>query len=169
MSRIIPEFLDNINSKGNRKEKEAAKFSKKKVIPIVFEDSDDDEEISENQNPSNCKVVKIQRSGGKITVDCDVYIGRRCTMGGWNLSESKWHNPFKVTEKNTIYQVLDDYRCYVKGTDNLMNSLFELKGKILGCWCKKKGHEHCHGDVLVELLNEQIIEMNKKKFKKDKN
>lgn len=33
----------------------------------------------------------------------------------------------------------------------LMKSLPELKGKTLGCWCKPYP---CHGDVLVELLNE---------------
>jgi hypothetical protein len=33
-----------------------------------------------------------------------------------------------------------------------MNSLHELKGKTLGCWCKKKSSDACHGDVLVELI-----------------
>ena len=32
----------------------------------------------------------------------------------------------------------------------LMNSLSELRGKRLGCWCKP---ERCHGNVLIELLN----------------
>jgi len=33
-----------------------------------------------------------------------------------------------------------------------MKDLQELEGKVLGCWCSP--HE-CHGDVLVELLEEQ--------------
>lgn len=29
--------------------------------------------------------------------------------------------------------------------------LLELRGKVLGCWCKPKA---CHGDVLVKLIEE---------------
>jgi hypothetical protein len=32
-----------------------------------------------------------------------------------------------------------------------MKALFELKGKILGCWCHPLP---CHGDVLVKLIKE---------------
>ena len=32
---------------------------------------------------------------------------------------------------------------------NLYDDLDELKGKILGCWCKPN---KCHGDVLIKLL-----------------
>jgi len=35
-----------------------------------------------------------------------------------------------------------------------MASLHELKGKRLGCFCKPK---LCHGDVLVELINDMDI------------
>jgi hypothetical protein len=41
-------------------------------------------------------VVHMKRAGGKVVQDCDVYIGRRMTMGGWNLPQSKWHNPFTI-------------------------------------------------------------------------
>jgi hypothetical protein len=34
--------------------------------------------------------------------------------------------------------------------DILINQVSELKGKILGCWCKPKP---CHGDILVELAD----------------
>ena len=33
----------------------------------------------------------------------------------------------------------------------LLSCLGELKGKVLGCFCKPKA---CHGDVLVELVND---------------
>lgn len=180
-SRHIPEFLKTINSKSDVSKKLLNKRSVKQV-EIVFESSDDsseDESIENNEskdeynesNPSGCRVVKIARKGGKIAVDCDVYIGRRCTMGGWDLKESKWHNPFKVDDKNPIDKVLDDFYYYIKsfethescnGESNLMNDLYELKGKVLGCWCKIKGNEPCHGDVLINLLNEQI--RNKRKL-----
>ena len=32
-----------------------------------------------------------------------------------------------------------------------MGCLGELRGKILGCWCKPKP---CHGDILVKLVEE---------------
>lgn len=177
MSRPLPTFLKKIIAK-----KEVIVEKKKKIVEIVFEsESESEEELpdeneivlesgdsdSDDENPSGCTVVKIARKSGKIDVDCDVYIGRRCTMGGWNLKESKWHNPFKVDEKNTIDKVLEDFLFYMKssgrfGGRNLMEDLPELKGKVLGCWCKKKGNEPCHGDVLVNLLNEQIRDERKK-------
>ena len=33
-----------------------------------------------------------------------------------------------------------------------MESLIELEGKVLGCWCHP---EPCHGDILVKLLREK--------------
>ena len=33
----------------------------------------------------------------------------------------------------------------------LLDQLHELKNKLLGCWCKPLP---CHGDVLVELVNQ---------------
>lgn len=176
MSRTLPIFLKKIISKKeNKPKRKFEKITPKKVVEIVFEsedellendviiftsESDDDDD---DVNPSGCTVVKITRKGGKVDVDCDIYIGRRCTMGGWNLQESKWHNPFKVDEENTIHKVINDFYLYMKGSArfggrNLMAELHELKGKVLGCWCKKKGNEPCHGDVLVKLLNEQIRE-----------
>lgn len=83
----------------------------------------------------------------------DVYIGR----------PSKWGNPFIILE-NRIYfkrcvdtskiltreEAINKYREWIVTQKHLMNSLDEIRGKILGCWCKPKA---CHGDVLVELCN----------------
>ena len=33
----------------------------------------------------------------------------------------------------------------------LYNSLMELDGKVLGCWCEPSP---CHGHALVQLINE---------------
>jgi len=70
---------------------------------------------------------------------------------------SKWANPFKIdkkaTDKNAERQrVIDAYREYILGEPELLADLEELRGKTLGCWCHP---EPCHGDVLVELLNER--------------
>lgn len=77
----------------------------------------------------------------------DVYIGR----------PSKWGNPyshkegtlaeFKVNSRN---EAVSKYEDYLLSNEPLLNSLHELKGLTLGCWCKP---QKCHGDILVKLLN----------------
>ena len=50
---------------------------------------------------------------------------------------------------------IEKYREYIiKKLDKdpeLVKELRQLKGKNLGCWCKPND---CHGDVLIELINE---------------
>jgi hypothetical protein len=79
-----------------------------------------------------------------IVVHCktaryDVYIGR----------PSKWGNPFEIGKDGTRKEVIDKYRDYILSNSDLLEALPELEGKTLGCWCPPKP---CHGDVLVELL-----------------
>ena len=76
----------------------------------------------------------------------DVYIGR----------PTKWGNPFTIGKDGTREQVIEKYKEWVQHQSDLMNSLGELKGKVLGCWCKPK---KCHGDILVE-LSENYIKKN---------
>ena len=80
----------------------------------------------------------------------DVYIGRG----------SKWGNPFthiadKKTKADFIVasrdEAIESYRDWLLKQPQLLNDLHELKGKTLGCFCKPK---KCHGDILVELVNE---------------
>lgn len=70
----------------------------------------------------------------------DVYIGR----------PSKWGNPFVVGKDGTREQVVEKYRKYLLSRKDLLDSIGELKGKILGCWCSP---QVCHGDVLAEIAN----------------
>lgn len=72
----------------------------------------------------------------------DVYIGR----------PSIWGNPFKIGRHGTREEVIDRYREWVQGQTQLMNQIPYLRGKVLGCWCKPAA---CHGDVLVELAQQQ--------------
>ncbi len=69
----------------------------------------------------------------------DIYIGR----------PSKWGNPFVIGKDGDREQVIEKYREWIKQQPELLESLPELKGKVLGCWCPPK---KCHGDVLVELI-----------------
>lgn len=91
----------------------------------------------------------------------DVYIGRG----------SKWGNPYTtIKDRNTLAsevvetskEAISRYKEHVLNSPELINSLHELEGKTLGCFCKPKP---CHGDVLLELLTvrklKKIIETNK--------
>lgn len=79
----------------------------------------------------------------------DVYIGR----------PSKWGNPYShlgvpgTIKVDSIEEAIDKYRAMIeqKIIIGAINSedLSELRGKILGCWCKPGP---CHGDVLIEML-----------------
>jgi hypothetical protein len=63
---------------------------------------------------------------------------------------SKWGNPFIVGRDGTRSEVIEKHRAWIVKQPHLMADLYELRGKVLGCWCHKK---KCHGDVLVELAN----------------
>lgn len=91
-----------------------------------------------------CKVVHCKKE------KYEVYIGRG----------SKWGNPYThIKDRPTagIYvcgtreEAISEYKHYILNNSKLMAALPELKGKILGCWCKPQS---CHGDVLLELINE---------------
>lgn len=76
----------------------------------------------------------------------DIYIGRG----------SKWGNPYshkKETSAKFIVKTREEaikkYEKYLLSNKKLFNSLHELKGKRLGCWCKPKS---CHGDILKKYV-----------------
>jgi len=98
------------------------------------------------------EVVKLRRRGGQIVQGADIYIGRRCTLGGWNLPASKWANPFSVREHGREKSLLL-YEDYLRRSPDLLRALPELEGKILGCWCKP---DSCHGDILIKLYSESV-------------
>jgi hypothetical protein len=98
------------------------------------------------------QVVKLKRKNNILVTSCDVYIGRAIHRGGWNIPTSKWANPFKTKDFNSREECLRCYEVYVRNNPVLYSSLYELEGKVLGCWCKP---DPCHGDVLIKLLNEK--------------
>lgn len=100
------------------------------------------------------QVVRIRRQGGVSVINYDLYIGRRFNMGGWDLPESKWHNPFRVDRDGTREECLARYETYVRGRPDLMAALPELEGLTLGCWCHP---ERCHGDILAKLFCERVL------------
>ena len=83
----------------------------------------------------------------------DVYIGRG----------SKWGCPYTIIKDRPTLakeivaskeEALSKYNVYVLNTPELMESLDELDGKVLGCFCKP---EPCHGDVLLELIAQKKL------------
>jgi hypothetical protein len=83
----------------------------------------------------------------------DIYIGR----------PSRWGNPFSIGADGTREEVVEKYRQFILAHPQMIADIQELKGKVLGCWCKPK---LCHGDVLVELLDQNILDS---LFKGDEN
>jgi hypothetical protein len=72
----------------------------------------------------------------------DVYIGR----------PSKWGNPFKIGRDGTREVVLQKYQVWLAEQWDLLDSLDEVRGKVLGCHCKPYG---CHGDILALVADHQ--------------
>ena len=84
------------------------------------------------------KVVNCRTSG------YDVYIGR----------PSKWGNPFVIGKDGSREEVIQKYEKWIMSDENatLRTQIKkELKGKVLGCWCKPKA---CHGDILARIVDE---------------
>jgi hypothetical protein len=67
--------------------------------------------------------------------DWDVRIDRR----------SKWGNPYVLGEDGDRAEVCQKYRERLLDRIDLLESLEELRGLRLGCWCKPL---QCHGDTL---------------------
>jgi polynucleotide 5'-kinase involved in rRNA processing len=93
------------------------------------------------------KVVHLMREKYDIAID----------------RSSKWGNPFTHKDGTmakfkvaTREEAIEKYREYILNNEELMSSLDELKGKVLGCWCKPKA---CHGDILVELIENKEDEI----------
>lgn len=52
-----------------------------------------------------------------------------------------------------IYPPTDLFKELMARRERILNNLPKLKGKVLGCWCKIKGPEMCHGDILAEMAS----------------
>ena len=78
----------------------------------------------------------------------DVYIGRPSKWGNpfTHLSDRKTKAEFIVGSREEAIQCYEEYLF----SSGLIREIEELRGQVLGCWCRPKS---CHGDVLVRLLN----------------
>ncbi len=75
--------------------------------------------------------------------------------------DSIWANPYKINTNTSRTEAIEKYKTYItkKINDGEISRelLLNLKGKQLGCWCKDKGENQCHGDILVELINNELL------------
>ena len=88
----------------------------------------------------------------KFDSEKGIYIGRQNIHYGFECS--KWSNPFILKKESDRDIVLKQYENYVLNNTSLYESLPELCGKDLYCYCYPK---KCHGNILIELLNEKNI------------
>ncbi|MGW0585890.1 DUF4326 domain-containing protein [Streptomyces sp. NPDC002920] len=84
-----------------------------------------------------------------------VYVGRRWTLGGWDLPRHPLCNPFaydtpKRRRDGTRAEVMSMYRAYLLERPELLELVDGLRGRTLACWCAPLP---CHADVLAELAD----------------
>lgn len=93
------------------------------------------------------RVVHVKREA------YDVYVGRQ------RAGDLGWGNPFSFKEGTSAEfvvasreEAVSKYREWLLAQPALVEKAKqELRGKVLGCWCKPAA---CHGDVLLEVANE---------------
>lgn len=111
----------------------------------------------------NCKVQYIRPEYNNlkewVSNPQNVYVGRAGVVfvdkERFPKVASPFCNPYKVGKDGTLEEVVAKFRAYMVSRLNqepvLVQQLLALEGKRLGCWCKPNS---CHGDVLLELIQE---------------
>ena len=82
-----------------------------------------------------------------------VYIGRNMTFYVPGAVKHEFSNPYSVAKygrEGCLYMYRDWLVRLLENNTEAYERFRTLRGKTLGCWCKKD--EACHGDVIVELL-----------------
>lgn len=96
-------------------------------------------------NNNQTRVVNIRSS------QYDIYIGR-----AGRGQDGYFGNPFKLvcdTPESRII-ILNKYKeyfdCKIANDPIFKDKIHQLKGKVLGCFCKPYA---CHGDIIANYLN----------------
>ena len=63
--------------------------------------------------------------------------------------QTKWGNPYAIGRGGDRDEVCDRFAS--ERLHQIVRFIPELKGKVLGCWCKPM---RCHGDTIADLANE---------------
>lgn len=79
-----------------------------------------------------------------------VYVGRGSKFGNPYTHKYGTSAPWVVDDRETAIRLYEEW---LRAQPELMAAVKqELKGKVLGCWCKPLD---CHGDVLLKIANEE--------------
>ena len=80
------------------------------------------------------------------------YIGRDMSFYIKGAKGSKFANLYPV-KKYGRDKCLEMFENNLRNSLDLCNSIKELEGCILGCFCKP---EPCHGDIIIKIFNEKF-------------
>lgn len=81
----------------------------------------------------------------------DIYCGRpNNKITPKHPLDSKYHNPFPITKYRDREKSIHQFIMYALAKFSIKEIQRDLRGKILGCWCKPK---HCHCDWLSDVAN----------------
>lgn len=75
-----------------------------------------------------------------------VYVGRRMTMGGWNLVAHSLANPFTLRQTGTPEAAVAAYLRHLLARPDLLDQAAALHGKVLACWCAP---HLCHAHAIA--------------------
>jgi hypothetical protein len=152
IDKLKQESADELRSARDRREERDARAQRDLPILGAYERMSRGEPVPYTPGPTHpaTRVVNIRRDAAavaKATAAGEyVYIGR----------PSKWGNPFTHLARSLADhvvpkdQVLPRYEAWLRQQPELMASLHELRGQVLGCWCKPAA---CHGDILARLAD----------------
>lgn len=100
------------------------------------------------------KRIQRKRTKGWRMPENTVYVGR----------PSKFGNPFNVTEDRTHGETVAAFKIWItvdgchanipEKKAAILNSLDEIRGKNLACWCRED--RPCHADILLEIANNGV-------------
>lgn len=93
-----------------------------------------------------CEVVNVKSDR------CTIYCGRAMPAQGFP-EDSYWANPFKISKGSGAEArglAIRNYEARLLDNPVMVLRLAELRGQVLGCWCKPLP---CHCDVLARWAN----------------
>ncbi len=99
-----------------------------------------------------CLKGRIREFGPRLERARDVvYVGRRCSMGGWRLPASPFANPYRVQDVGGAARAVALFREHLRRNPDLVQrARRELTGKRLACFCTSGP---CHAAVLAQVCS----------------
>lgn len=79
-----------------------------------------------------------------------VYVGRRWTLGGWDLPTHPLANTFSVQRCGSREAAVAEYIRLLLRRPDLVAQARKLQGATLGCWCAP---DLCHAHILAAVAD----------------